>query len=128
MDYLIKNYPDQIDTVYDDITKYTTSVTYEPFEQLTFLPRLMNPDDISKLAVLLLTNNREKDYKKLKEFILKDYKYNYLASELLADKRLVDPDTLRLLSDPNKEKKKVSLAKMLMHYFVHQLIIVFLYI
>lgn len=106
MDYLIKNYPDQIDTVYDDITKYTTSVTYEPFEQLTFLPRLMNPDDISKLAVLLLTNNREKDYKKLKEFILKDYKYNYLASELLADKRLVDPDTLRLLSDPNKEKKE----------------------
>ncbi len=106
MDYLIKNYPDQIDTVYDDITKYTTSVTYEPFEQLTFLPRLMNPDDISKLAVLLLTNNREKDYKKLKEFILKDYKYNYLASELLADKWLVDPDTHRLLSDPNKEKKE----------------------
>lgn len=97
MDYLIKNHPDKIDEIYDDITKYTTSVTYEPYEQLTFLPRLMNPEDISKLAVLLLTNNREKDYKKLKEFILKDYKYNYLASELLANNRL---------ADPNKEKKE----------------------
>ncbi len=106
MDYLIKNHPDQIDAIYDDITKYTTSVTYEPYEQLTFLPQLMNPDDISKLAVLLLTNNREEDYKKLKEFILKDYKYNYLASELLADKWFVDPETHRLLSDSNKEKKE----------------------
>ena len=101
MNYLINNYPEQIDIIYDDITKYTTSITYEPDEQLTFLPRLMNPDDISKLAVLLLTNNREKDYKKLKEFILRDYKYNYLASELLADKWIVDPDTHRLLNDSN---------------------------
>lgn len=111
MDYLIKNHLDQIDTIYDDITKYTTSITYEPYEQLTFLPRLMNPDDISKLAVLLLTNNREKDYKKLKEFILKDYKYNYLASELLAYKWLVDPDTNRIISDPNKEKKENTFSE-----------------
>lgn len=108
MDYLIKNHPEQVDTIYDDITKYTTSVTYEPYEQLTFLPQLMNPDDISKLAVLLLTNNRKKDYKKLKEFIISDYKYNYLASELLASKWIVDPDTHRLLSDPNKEKKEIT--------------------
>ncbi len=106
MDYLIKNHPEQIDTIYDDITKYTTSVTYEPYEQLTFLPQLMNPDDISKLAVLLLTNNREKDYKKLKEYILKSYKYNYLASELLADKWVVDPKTHKLLIDSNKAKKE----------------------
>lgn len=111
MDYLIKNHPEQIDAIYDDITKYTTSVTYEPYEQLTFLPRLMNSDDISKLAVLLLTNNREKDYKKLKEFILRDYKYNYLASELLADKCLVDPDTHGLLGDPNKEKKESTFSE-----------------
>lgn len=52
MDYLIRNHADQIDSIYDDITKYTTSITYEPYEQLTFLPKLMNPDDISKLAVL----------------------------------------------------------------------------
>lgn len=107
MDYLIKNYPEQIDIIYDDITKYTTSVTYEPYEQLTFLPRLMNPDDISKLAVLLLTSNREKDYRKLKEFILKDYKYNYLASEVLADKWSVDPDThIMSIIPSNKEKIK----------------------
>jgi len=111
MDYLIKNHPDQIDTIYDDITKYTTSVTYEPYEQLTFLPRLMAPDDVSRLAVLLLTTNREKDYKKLKEFILKNYKYNYLASELLADKWLVDSDTHRLLSNPSKEKRESTFSE-----------------
>lgn len=103
MDYLIKNYKEQIDEIYDDITKYTTSITYEPDEQLTLLPQLMNPDDISKLAVLLLKNNREKDYKKLKEFILRNYKYNYLASELLADKYSVDPNTHRVLRIPNNE-------------------------
>lgn len=108
MEYLIKNHPEQVDIIYDDITKYTTSITYELYEQLTFLPQLMNPDDISKLAVLLLTNNRKKDYKKLKEFIISDYKYNYLASELLASKWIVDPDTHRLLSDPNKEKKEIT--------------------
>ena len=127
MDYLIKNHPEQVDTIYDDITKYTTSVTYEPYEQLTFLPQLMNPDDISKLAVLLLTNNRKKDYKKLKEFIISDYKYNYLASELLASKWIVDPDTHRLLSDPNKEKKKLRLMKTRILYLVPLLIIVLLY-
>ena len=83
MEYLINNHPDLIDVIYDDITKYTTSVTYEPFEQLTFFPKLMNPEDISKLAVLFLTNNRDEDYQKLKDFILTDYKFNYLASELL---------------------------------------------
>ena len=79
MEYLIIHYPEQIDIIYNDITKYTTSVTYEPNEQLTILPKLMDSEDISKLAVLLLTNNREEDYKKLKEFILKEYEYNHLA-------------------------------------------------
>jgi hypothetical protein len=84
MEYLIKNHPEQIDLIYDDITKYTTSVTYDNYEQLTFLPHLMDAKDISKLAVLLLINNRENDYEKLKEYILKEYKSNYLASELLS--------------------------------------------
>lgn len=107
MEYLIKKHPDEIDTIYDDITKYTTSVIYEPYEQLTLLPKLMNSEDISKLAVLLLNNNHEKDYKKLKEFILKNYKYNYLASELLTDKWFADPDNHQLLCDnTNKENNK----------------------
>ncbi|MBR3211142.1 MAG: hypothetical protein IKF71_04325 [Bacilli bacterium] len=105
MDYIIKNHPEQVDEIYDDITKYTTSITYELNEQITLLPQLMNPDDISKLAVALLTNNREKDYKKLKDFILNNYKYNYLASQLLTDEWIVDPDSHRVLNDPNKAKK-----------------------
>lgn len=106
MIYLINNHSDQIDIIYDDITKYTTSVIYEPYEQLTFLPDLMNPDDISRLAVSLLTHNREKDYQKLKEYIIKDYKYNYLASQLLADNLITDSDTNKLLNDPNRAKKE----------------------
>ena len=111
MDYLIRNHADQIDSIYDDITKYTTSITYEPYEQLTFLPKLMNPDDISKLAVLLLTHNREADYKKLKDYILKDYKYNYIASQLLTDEWIVDPETHRLLNDPNRKMKEKEFNK-----------------
>ncbi len=106
MTYLIKNHSDQIDIIYDDITKYTTSVVYESYEQLTFLPELMNPDDISKLAVTLLTHNREKDYQKLKEYIIKEYKYNYLASQLLASNYIIDYDTNKLLNDVNREKKE----------------------
>lgn len=111
MDYLIRNHADQIDSIYDDITKYTTSITYEPYEQLTFLPKLMNPDDISKLAVLLLTHNRETEYKKLKDYIIKDYKYNYIASQLLTDEWLVDPETHILLKDPNREMKEKEFNK-----------------
>ena len=94
MDYLINNHADKIDEIYDDITKYTTSVTFEPNEQLTFFPILMNSEDISKLAVLLLINNRKDDYDKLKDFIIKEYKYNNLASELL---------TLPFIEDSTRE-------------------------
>jgi hypothetical protein len=111
MDYLIRNHANQIDSIYDDITKYTTSITYEPYEQLTFLPKLMNPDDISKLAVLLLTHNRETEYKKLKDYIIKDYKYNYIASQLLTDEWLVDPETHILLNDPNRKMKAKEFNK-----------------
>ena len=106
MDYLIENHNDKIDEIYDDITKYTTSITYEPKEQITFLPRLMEAEDISKLAVKLLINNRKEDYNKLKDFILKEYKTNFIAHELLKPNFLVDPESRRLLEDPNKQMKK----------------------
>lgn len=83
MEYLIEHYPDRIDEVYDDITKYMTSVIYEPLEQLTFLPKLMNQAPVSRMAVKLLSLDRREDYEKLKEFILKEYKHNDLAAELL---------------------------------------------
>lgn len=111
MDYLIRNYPDQIDVIYDDITKYTTSITYEPYEQLTFLPQLMNSLDISKLAVLLLVNKREQDYEKLKDFILKNYKNNYLASELLEHKYIIDPNPHSLLINHDQKHKENTFDK-----------------
>ncbi len=84
MAYLIDFYPNDIDKIYDDITNYMTSVTYELDEQLTFIPELMDVNDICEIAVKLLVNNREDDYNKLKEFILKEYDKNSLAYELLS--------------------------------------------
>ena len=83
MKELISNYSLLIDKVYDDISKYMSSVTYEEYEQLTFLPSLMNVEEVSDLAVLLLQVGKKKEYEKVKKYILKEYKYNYLASMLL---------------------------------------------
>ncbi|MBR3117552.1 MAG: hypothetical protein IKF36_06775 [Bacilli bacterium] len=104
MNYLIDNYPERINEIYNDITEYTTSVTFEPFEQMTFLPELMKQEDISKLAVKLLGNNREKDYIKLKKFILEKYKYNNLASELLDTPFVEDPTRTGVLIVDKKKK------------------------
>lgn len=111
MKYLIDNYPEQIDIIYDDITKYTTSVTYEQNEQLTFLPHLMNAKDISELAVLLLVNNRENDYEKLKEYILKEYKSNYIASKLLTYKNPVNSQIGIVYEPTCKEIKEKAFDK-----------------
>ena len=102
MNYLIDNHPERIDEIYNDITEYTTSVTFEPFEQMTFLPELMKQEDISKLAVKLLVNNREEDYNKLKEFIFDNYKYNNLASELLNS---------HIIFENPIDKKKMAIKK-----------------
>jgi len=85
MEYLINNNISMLDSIYDDISKYTTSITYEENEQLTLFPKLINVKDISNLAYLLLKNNRLKDYYNIKEFILREYKANYLASLLLGN-------------------------------------------
>ena len=107
MNYLIDNYPERINEIYNDITEYTTSVTFEPFEQMTFLPELMNQDDISKLAVKLLTNNREEDYNKLKRFVLEKYQYNNLASELL-DTPFIEDSTKTGVFVVDKKKKTIQ--------------------
>ena len=104
MNYLIDNYPERINEIYNDITEYTTSVTFEPFEQMTFLPELMKQEDISKLAVKLLGNNHKKDYIKLKKIILEKYKYNNLASELLDIPFVEDPARTGVLVVDKKKK------------------------
>ena len=104
MNYLIDNYPERINEIYNDITEYTTSVTFEPFEQMAFLPELMKQEDISKLAVKLLGNNLKKDYIKLKKFILEKYKYNNLASELLDIPFVEDPTRTGVLVVDKKKK------------------------
>ena len=109
MEYLIKNHPDKIDEIYNDITKYMTSVTYEPLEQLTYLPIPMKQEKISKIAVQLLTNGRKEDYETLKDFILREYKYNNLASELLTPPRKEHP-TISFTSVVDTEKLAIQEA------------------
>ena len=83
MCYLITDHPELLKIIYDDIAKYTTEYTYEEYEQLTLIPELMNPEDISSLAVKLLEADQQEEYDKLKQYIVKEYKQNYLASKLL---------------------------------------------
>lgn len=86
MKSLVKYYPDKINYFYDDITKYLTSYTYKEYEQLTFLPDLMDNKDISILATSILNDLKDYDtWIKIKEFILKNYEKNYLAQQLLED-------------------------------------------
>ena len=111
MSYLIKHHPEMIDKVYNDITMYTTSVTYQPLEQLTYLPKLMNEKEVSDLAVQLLLANREEDFYKLKEYILKEYKYNHLSSRLSSTEWIDGDDGLIRYSDKVKNKLKESKIK-----------------
>lgn len=83
MKALIKYYPNKINLIYDDITKYLTSVTNKKYEQLTFLPEKMNRKDISELAYIAYTNNETKIWLKMKEYILNNYTNNDLAAILL---------------------------------------------
>ena len=71
----------------------------------------MKPEDISKLAVLLLTHNRKEDYIKLKEYIMNEYKYNYLASELLCSRREFNPVCHVLVEDKDKKMKEKEFNK-----------------
>ena len=99
MDYLIDNHLDKINEIYDDITKYTTSFTHEPGEQMVLFAEQMDVHDISKLAVKLLNNDYYQEFDKLKELILATYQYNSLASEILG------PVFVNNSSDLDKEER-----------------------
>lgn len=88
MNYIIQNHPHLIDVIYDDFTRYLTSYTYQEWEQISFLP-LMDMEDICKLAISVFESplNR-KVWLKLKEYILKNYPENTLASLLLKSKKV----------------------------------------
>lgn len=87
MKYVIDNHKDKLNDIYDDIMKYLTSYTHKEFEQMTFLPELMNDEDISNLAISALNSNDRELWLKLKEYILENYKYNNLAELLLREKK-----------------------------------------
>ena len=89
MAYILEHHPNTINTIYDDFTKYLTSVTYKEYEQLTFIPTLMDIEDICNLAILAFKNLPDKNiWLSLKEYILSHYKENTLAGKLLKYDRI----------------------------------------
>jgi len=107
MRYLVIKCPDKVDLVYDDIMKYLTSYTHQQYEQMTFLPELMDSKDISELARLFLTQVKDKEtWERLKEYILEVYEENDLAEFLLNKENIEefkkDADRLFLTSHSYK--------------------------
>ncbi len=90
MNYLILNHFDKLNLFYDDLIKYTTEYTFEEGEQLVLFPEVMNVNDISNLAISLLNIKEYDEYNRLKEYILKEYKNNCLASMLLKNSLVED--------------------------------------
>ena len=87
MYYLLSEHPALTSIFYNDITNYLTSFTHQNNEQLTFIPELMKMEDVCKLAYVTLSNKNFDLYQKFKSFIINNYKYNTLASELLSSKK-----------------------------------------
>lgn len=84
MAYLLEHHPELINIIYDDFTKYLTNVTYQEYEQLTFIPTLMDMEDICNLAILSFKHLPNKNiWLKLKEYILENFPENTLAAKLL---------------------------------------------
>lgn len=79
MKYVITKEPNLLNVVYDDIFKYFIDYSYEENEQLTLLPNFMNIKEICDIALLFLKNNDMAMFNKIKEYILTNYKTNYLA-------------------------------------------------
>ena len=83
MTLLIKYYNDLMSIIYSDITKY-----------LKTKDNLMDVEEVCELAILIYNKDNINIYNKFKDFILKNYKYNYLASKLICiddnNKELID--------------------------------------
>ena len=95
MKFIVENEPYKLSFIYDNFLNYLTSYTRQEFEQLTFLPELMDMFDISSLAYSIFKSKLDKQYfSDLKEYILTNYESNDLAKLLLESKETqVDPAT-----------------------------------
>lgn len=107
MAYIIEHHHELINIIYDDFTKYLTSVTYQEYEQLTFLPTLMDMEDICNLAILSYQHLPNKNiWLHLKEYILTNYPENTLAGKLLQyDHVKVSNSCYSLVENPDKIKE-----------------------
>lgn len=79
MKYILEEYPSLINIIYKDICMYFINCTYEENEQLSIIPEQMDAEEICEIAILFLKNNDYNTFNRIKEYILNNYKSNYLA-------------------------------------------------
>ena len=99
MNHIINFHPEEFDILYDNIIRYLSKLTDNGIE-------LMKEEDVSKLAVQFLVHNRDKDYVRLKDYILENYKANSLASTLLEPVYLLNPDDFKIMEDTTFSKRE----------------------
>ena len=112
MKWLIIKKPNLVNIIYDDIFKYFINYSYEENEQLTLLPTFMDIKEICELALLFLKSNNFIMFNKIKEYILTNYKSNYLAY-------MLDKSETYILGESSKEtnrKEKIDRLKKKMLY------------
>lgn len=109
MKYLVSYARDKVSIFYDNITKYFTSVTYQLYEQYTFLPEYMDVRDVSELAVTMLNKNDYEMFLKIKKFIFDNYDKNNLG-ELLTkpDKISVKRRITQIRTNARRDKELQS--------------------
>lgn len=98
MSYLLEYKPKKIAGIYDDMTRYLTSVTYATNEQLSFTPTLMEIDDVCRIANAAFMAKKMILFEKLKKYIFENYPTNNLAELLLCG--IFNPMTFSV--SPNK--------------------------
>lgn len=90
INYIIREYPSTLKSIYPNLLDYLTSFTNQEYEQLELFPELMNSYDIATIAYSLFKCQELKEYYyKVKKFIISFYDKNDLAEVFLEEKRIV---------------------------------------
>jgi hypothetical protein len=87
--YIIKQYPEEITKIYDDLTKFMTGHTGLSGEQLVLFLDRMSSEDISEIVYVCLESPLDRSiYMRLKAYLLANYAENDLARLMLEDKKI----------------------------------------
>ena len=99
--------------IYGDICKFFVAYTYRENEQLSLIPEQMDIKDICDIAIQFLKKNNIREFRRIKEYILTNYKSNMLAYML--DRRIGLLFDESVKTKEEKEKQYALRKKELMH-------------